>query len=453
MQLPSYVHIFASTPTANTQVAASMLFVDTRGFSPTFFNDRVGGRRSNEIVCSRSKRPQSRVSFSSSTVSAPRENGSSTRSCSCALHESGEVSVCEERSRFVETGESSWHERRSEHRRYIRPQSRRLAEKSSSQKKSKKTDRENDEKNDDEGDDTGASASSWSSIAGSRPPLTPEEEIAHALDIQDLLSLQEKRNELEKHIERIPTDQEWADSVGISLVKLYARVGKGRAAKRKMVAANLRLVESVARKFHGRGLSHWELCQEGAFGLLKSTEKFDGNRRTKFSSYAFFWIQERMAAAAKKFRHVLRIGRPVYQTASLILQQKDIQDVLRITTPVKSLDVVIASEATGDGKNHDCRQLSDASPAVHPWLFMRESELRKEVVVALNSLKSREQQVMQLRYGLDGKPPLSRHEVSDLLGVTTQTIRTDEKGALEKLRLLSAEDGFQQYLSDNFWSQ
>jgi DNA-directed RNA polymerase sigma subunit (sigma70/sigma32) len=57
---------------------------------------------------------------------------------------------------------------------------------------------------------------------------------------------------------------------------------------------------------------------------------------------------------------------------------------------------------------------------------MRESELRKEVVAALNSLKSREQQVMQLRYGLDGKPPLSRHEVSDLLGVTTQTIRTDE---------------------------
>ncbi len=41
---------------------------------------------------------------------------------------------------------------------------------------------------------------------------------------QDLLSLQEKRNELEKHIERIPTDQEWADSVGISLVKLYARL-------------------------------------------------------------------------------------------------------------------------------------------------------------------------------------------------------------------------------------
>lgn len=133
MQLPSYMHIFTSIPTANTQVAVSMLFVDTRGFPPTFFNDRVGGRRSNEIVCSRSKRPQSRVSFSRSTVSAPRENGSSTRSCSCALHESGEVSVCEERSGFVETGESSWRERRRENRRYIRPQSRRLAEKSSSQ--------------------------------------------------------------------------------------------------------------------------------------------------------------------------------------------------------------------------------------------------------------------------------------------------------------------------------
>jgi hypothetical protein len=56
------------------------------------------------------------------------------------------------------------------------------------QKKIKKKDRENDEKTDDEGDDTGASASSWSSIAGSRPPLTPEEEIAHALDIQVCLA-------------------------------------------------------------------------------------------------------------------------------------------------------------------------------------------------------------------------------------------------------------------------
>ncbi len=172
------------------------------------------------------------------------------------------------------------------------------------------------------------------------------------------------------------------------------------------------------------------VMQEGAFGLLKSTEKFDGNRRTKFSSYAFFWIQEvgafpfgvfiaqcfpklwqsfvsmplslgvclfrdkakwneayphkliaawmrvldlfccynvswvlakimtwvilfhsttevfthciqdltpqfvtlqRMAAAAKKFRHVLRIGRPVYQTASLILQQKDVSSWISCT--------------------------------------------------------------------------------------------------------------------------
>ncbi len=55
-------------------------------------------------------------------------------------------------------------------------------------KKFKKKFRENDEKTDDEGDDTGASASSWSSIAGSRPPLTPEEEIAHAVDIQVCLA-------------------------------------------------------------------------------------------------------------------------------------------------------------------------------------------------------------------------------------------------------------------------
>lgn len=127
--------------------------------------------------------------------------------------------------------------------------------------------------------------------------------------------------------------------------------------------ANLQLVHSVAQQFHGQGLSHSELCQEGILGLLKSTEKYDSTRKTKFSSYAFFWIKEQMGQAAKKFGRVLRIGQRVYRTASEILQHKDefesehgrqptyeelstvskvdvkkIREVLRITTPVKSLD-------------------------------------------------------------------------------------------------------------------
>jgi RNA polymerase primary sigma factor len=141
------------------------------------------------------------------------------------------------------------------------------------------------------------------------------------------------------------------------------RMGRGRAAKRKMVEANLRLVHSLAHQFHGQGLSHTELCQEGVLGLLKSTERFDCTRRTKFSSYAFFWVKEQMGGAVKKFGRALRMAQSVPRTVSLLLRHKDefeqehgrkptldelvevsevdakrVQDVFRITVPVKSLD-------------------------------------------------------------------------------------------------------------------
>lgn len=115
-------------------------------------------------------------------------------------------------------------------------------------------------------------------------------------------------------------------SLPLQLVKrhslLSCRQGRGRAAKRKMVESNLMLVHSVAQQFHGRGLSHDDLYQQGVLGLLKSTEKFDSTRSTKFSSYAFFGVQNQMRIAAEKFGHALRIGQTVYTNVSSLLRHK-----------------------------------------------------------------------------------------------------------------------------------
>ncbi|MCO5607188.1 hypothetical protein L7F22_061381 [Adiantum nelumboides] len=128
--------------------------------------------------------------------------------------------------------------------------------------------------------------------AQSLPPLTKQEEYECYTDVQDLIALEKKKAEVGDKLGRAPSYEEWADYVGCSLCHLYARVGKARAARRKMIAANLPLVSSVAKEFHGRGISHQELCQEGAKGLMKSTEKFDISHNTKFSTYSYFWIRE-----------------------------------------------------------------------------------------------------------------------------------------------------------------
>ncbi|KAG0567936.1 hypothetical protein KC19_7G173200 [Ceratodon purpureus] len=324
----------------------------------------------------------------------------------------------------------------------------------------------------------GGSSDSWSTVSGSRPPLTAEEEAEYASHVQDLLALEAKRDELEKQLGRTPTHQEWADYMGISVFLLYARQGRGRAAKRKMVESNILLVHFVAQQFHGRGLSHDDLCQQGVLGLLNSTEKFDSTRNTKFSSYAFFGVQNQMRIAAEKFGHALRIGQNVYANVSSLLRHKDdflaqhgrqptsdeleevskmsankIRKVFQAMLPVKSLEQSEASscESRVDGRNPHFLQLRDSSPTSHPWLCARDEERNSEVIKALSSLTSHQQQIMRLRFGLGGEPPLSRSEVALVLGISSVAVFTTEKRALERLRDLALEEGFMNYLNDSFW--
>ncbi|BFI29254.1 protein MpSIGX [Marchantia polymorpha subsp. ruderalis] len=326
----------------------------------------------------------------------------------------------------------------------------------------------------DEDDSTPVKGSShWPRIEGASNPLTSEEESVLAAEVQDLVQLQRQRDELEAKLGRTPSVEEWADFVGSSVFRLYARIGRGRAAKRKMVSANLPLVHSVAGRFLGKGLSHTELCQEGVLGLLKSTEKYDTSYKTKFSSYTFLWIWEGMSAAVKKFRHVLRISRTVYETASLVLRHKEefqsshgreptlqeladlslvdkdtIRNTMRLVRPAKSLEQMVS---TVDGEYE--KQVADPDRSVRPWFHLRDEDMKMDINNALHSLSSREQEVLEMRYGLDGKRPLSRAEVASLMNLSYETIRLTEKKALGKLRHIAKEDGLQAYLSRTFWDQ
>ena len=76
-------------------------------------------------------------------------------------------------------------------------------------------------------------------------------------------------------------------------VELAKRIEKGDMdAKERMVTSNLRLVVSIAKKYQGQGLPLTDLIQEGIFGLIRATEKFDWRRGFKFSTYATLWIRQ-----------------------------------------------------------------------------------------------------------------------------------------------------------------
>jgi len=68
----------------------------------------------------------------------------------------------------------------------------------------------------------------------------------------------------------------------------------------KLLTQNIGLVHSIAQKYKNSTVPYEDLVQEGMIGLWEAEQKFDEDRETKFSTYAYFWIKKRILAAMEK---------------------------------------------------------------------------------------------------------------------------------------------------------
>jgi RNA polymerase nonessential primary-like sigma factor len=294
---------------------------------------------------------------------------------------------------------------------------------------------------------------------GRVPLLTHEQEITLGRQVQELMELEELREELRMRSGgEEPELGALASAAGLSVQVLKRRLQSGRRAKERMVAANLRLVVSVAKKYTKRNMELLDLIQEGTIGLVRGVEKFDPTRGYKFSTYAYWWIRQGITRAIAEKSRTIRLPIHITETLNKLKKgQRDLsQDLGRTPTvtelaqhvelpeeEVKDLlcrarQPVSLETKVGDGEDTELLDLL-AGDGAGPSELVDGECMKGDLRALLEQLPELQARVLRMRYGIDGGEPMSLTGIARSLGMSRDKTRNLERRALEGIRAHSRD--------------
>ena len=249
----------------------------------------------------------------------------------------------------------------------------------------------------------------------------------------------------------------------------YARLAAqgNQPAKDRLVAANLRFVVNVAKKYQNQGMALDDLISEGNIGLINAIERFDVDKGYHFISYAVWWIRQSILKAICEKSRTIRL--PLNRANELVqiekmrkemfseegqepedqelarrlgMNEAQVRDLLDISREMISLETPVYTD-------RDTSVLSDfLEDANHPSPELQtvHSSLKNDLNEALDTLSDKESKILELRFGLNDKQPLSLKEIGEKFHLTKERIRQIEKKALQKLQSPSEEKELEAYL-------
>ena len=238
-------------------------------------------------------------------------------------------------------------------------------------------------------------------------------------------------------------------------VDLAARIKKGdKEARTLMIKANLRLVVKIAQDYSNYGLPLQDLISEGNIGLIKAVERFDPAKGGKLSTYGSWWIKQSIKRALANQSKTIRL--PVHMVDKIAklrrisrmlteangreptdeelceetgISRKKLTMLKRAAQRPTSLDAPV-----GDDESSSYAEIIGDERAVNPLDALSDKNMHGELDDLLEVLNERESKIIDARFGLGGKTPMTLEEVGREFGVTRERIRQLQNIALDKMR-------------------